>query len=97
MVIDNEVIVNSLILSKRFVRSIDDLTIEGLTVLLCLYEYPRMTAKDISEAMGISEQVFVKIKRVLIKNDYVSRCYTLALSDKGKELCKEFRLYVLSY
>jgi hypothetical protein len=95
MVLDSKDIINSVILVKRFIRSYKDVTFDQLVLMLCMYDNRRIDIKELSRMFAVSEQYLVKSKKNMIKAGYIVDHYTLALSDKGIELCKEFRRFVL--
>jgi hypothetical protein len=95
MIVDNKQIINDIVIVKRYLKGINDVSFDQFVLLLCMYEYKRIELKEVSKIVEVSEQTLLTLKKRLIKAGYIVDHYTLALSDKGIELCKEFRKFVL--
>jgi Mn-dependent DtxR family transcriptional regulator len=95
MIVDNKQVLNELIIVKRYLRGYNNMSVDQFILLLSVYELKRIDVKELSMLLEVSEQTLLILKKKLIKAGYIVDHYTLALSDKGIELCKEFRRFVL--
>ena len=85
-------IVRNYVYIKAFIVEHRELTIERLMMLLYVYnEGRRIDLKSLVRVFDCSEQMLVRLKKILIELGYMEDNYNMIISDKGLRLIDEFK------